>query len=70
MNWRCCSAPFGDHERTCHNFDTAVDGPEVEIIRREMQIVAGVSLHWTDRDGHALSRIMTTAEACEKGIRV
>ena len=50
--------------------DPADDGPEVEVIRREMQIAAFGSLHWTDRDGRALPRVMTTAEACEKGIRV
>ena len=50
--------------------DPADDGPEVEVIRREMQIAAGVSLHWADRDGHALSHPMTTAEANAKGIPV
>jgi len=50
--------------------DPADDGPEVEAIRREMQIAAGGSLHWTDHNGHALSHVMTTAEASEKGIEL
>lgn len=46
------------------------DGPEVDIIRREMQIAAGVSLHWADGDGHILCPPMTTDEACQKGIQL
>jgi len=68
--WWCCGGPFGEHERTCPNFDPAADGIEVEVIRREMQIAAGVALHWADRDGHILCPPMTTAEASAKGIPV
>lgn len=50
--------------------DTAADGPEVEIIRREMEIAAGVSLHWTDHSGYALPCVMSTDEASQKGIQI
>ena len=50
--------------------DPANDGIEVSIIRREMKIAAGHSLHWTDSDGRVLSHPMSTAEASEKGISV
>ena len=50
--------------------DPAEDGPEVDIIRREMQIAAGVALHWTDKDGNVLCPPMTTAEASQKGIQL
>ena len=46
------------------------DGPEVEIIRREMTIAAGLALHWTDKDGNVLCPPMTTDEASRKGIQI
>lgn len=50
--------------------DPADDGPEIEIIRHEMQIDAGRALHWTDADGHVLAHPMTTEEASQKGISI
>lgn len=65
----------GQRRRYCrasgiYQQDPADDGQEVDIIRREMQIAAGVSLHWTDRDGHVLCPPMTTDEDSRKGIQL
>jgi hypothetical protein len=68
----CCGADFGQHTRACPNFDRAADGPEVEIIRQELQIRFGVTLHWTDRDGQVVPfpYPITTQQANALGIRV
>jgi hypothetical protein len=50
--------------------DPADDGIEVLVIRREMEIAAGRSLHWSDADGRVIYPPMTTAQCSERGIEL
>ena len=68
---------FLEEDQMIHLKFPTNDGQEVEIIRRETQITAGVALHWADRDGHPLFSAserypfpMTTDEASRKGIQL
>ena len=61
---------FLEEDQMIHLKFPTNDGQEVEIIRREMQIAAGVALHWTDKDGNVLCPPMTTDEASQKGIQL